>query len=491
MLATRTAFGKAIARLPKLFSFLEGKDPQTDVLSLVHDWLRYHQNAKWLLVLDNVDDATFLVDRPITSEDMPMNSLSNTGHRPLIEYVPVSQNGSVLITSRAKDAALKLVEASDIVEVCPMEEELAAALIEKKLGSKAEKEEMVQLAKTLECMPLAMVQATSYIVERWPRCSILQYIAEFQKNDISRTCLLNYEAGRLRRDRDAKNSTIITWQISFDHIYNTRRSAADLLSLMSFFDRQGIPEMALRTSSPGARSKARHDAETTMKGEDATSENTGDDETQRGNSSDEELESYTRAQFEQDILILSQFSLVSSSTTKNTFEMHGLVQLATRIWLEAHGQFEFWKCGYISRLCSVMPTGDYENWETWRVLLPHAKTALAQQPRDTKLQKEWSEVLYLTAWYAWQMGNILDAEVMARKSMKTRQKLFGPEHQDTLSSMAMVGLACELGGRWPEAEELDVQVMETTKRVLGEEHPDTLTSINNLAGVLSRSGQVC
>ncbi|KAH0544448.1 hypothetical protein GP486_008515 [Trichoglossum hirsutum] len=36
-------------------------------------------------------------------------------------------------------------------------------------------------------------------------------------------------------------------------------------------------------------------------------------------------------------------------------------------------------------------------------------------------------------------------------------------------------------GRWKEAEELEVQVMKTRKRVLGEEHPDTLTSMANLA----------
>ena len=32
-----------------------------------------------------------------------------------------------------------------------------------------------------------------------------------------------------------------TWQISFEHIRQERPSAAQLLSLMSLFDRQGIP----------------------------------------------------------------------------------------------------------------------------------------------------------------------------------------------------------------------------------------------------------
>ena len=67
------------------------------------------------------------------------------------------------------------------------------------------------------------------------------------------------------------------------------------------------------------------------------------------------------------------------------------------------------------------------------------------------------------------------------KAMKTRKKLLGPEHVETLASMRMVGLIHRLGGKWEEAEELEVGVMETTKRVLGAEHPDTLSSMANLA----------
>ena len=40
-------------------------------------------------------------------------------------------------------------------------------------------------------------------------------------------------------------------------------------------------------------------------------------------------------------------------------------------------------------------------------------------------------------------------------------------------------------GRWKEAEELEVQVMETRKQVLGPEHPDTLSSMANLAHSLN------
>jgi hypothetical protein len=121
----------------------------------------------------------------------------------------------------------------------------AQALLQKKLGDKVDNDGTAELAAALEFMPLALVQAAAYIRQRAPRCSVRQYLEQFRKSDIEKTSLLNHEAGRLRRDREAKNSVIITWQISFDHVRQVRPSAADLLSLMSFFDRQGIPQFLL------------------------------------------------------------------------------------------------------------------------------------------------------------------------------------------------------------------------------------------------------
>ncbi|KAI9763797.1 MAG: hypothetical protein M1839_006307 [Geoglossum umbratile] len=72
---------------------------------------------------------------------------------------------------------------------------------------------------------------------------------------------------------------------------------------------------------------------------------------------------------------------------------------------------------------------------------------------------------------------------MSRTSMRVRMELFSKEHAETLSSIAMVGLATKLTGRWKEAGELEVQVMETSK------HSDTLTSMTNLAFTLKGQGR--
>jgi hypothetical protein len=169
-------------------------------------------------------------------------------------YIPSSRHGSVLVTNRTKRAAVQVVEDSDIIPIKPMHDAAAHALLRMKLGDIAEEDDSIaELATTLNYMPLALVQAAAYIRERAPRCSVRQYLEEYRQSDSRKTSLLNREEGHLRRDAAASNAVLITWQISFEHIRHTAPSAAELLSLMSFFDRQGIQEALLcRKSSTAA-----------------------------------------------------------------------------------------------------------------------------------------------------------------------------------------------------------------------------------------------
>ncbi|CZR51282.1 related to kinesin light chain [Phialocephala subalpina] len=442
------------------------KNSKADIFKLVHDWLRDERNGKWFLVLDNADDARWLLETHMSHE---------RSARPLWEYLPQSQHGSVLVTTRSRSVALKLVEERDIVAVEPMDEAHAVALFERKLSTKSDREYIVELVAALEFMPLAVVQAAAYINQRTPRCSVRQYIEKFQKTDRNKTSLLAHEAGHLRRDREAKNSIIITWQISFDYIHQERPSAADLLSLMSFFDRQGISEDLLRSGGEAGNSNRDFD------NQDGNSN--GHDE------EDSRSETSVTDEFEDDILMLRNYSFIFVNIVESTFGMHRLVQLATRKWLEAHRQLERWKQQYIKRLCAEFPTGKYENWAKCGALFPHVQLALAQQPEGDDSLREWALLLYNAAWYALLRGSSSDAEKMSVKSMKVTKKQLGQDDKETLSSQTMVALAYIVGGRWKEAEELEVQVIETKKRVLGQEHQNTLASMNNLALAFQNQGR--
>ena len=464
------------------------RNPRANIFKLVHDWLCDEKKEKWILVLDNVDDASFLLIAQSTGKEDQGNDGDSWNLRPLLAYLPQSQNGSILVTTRARAAALKLVEESDIIAVLPMEELHALALLEKKLGIQGTSDGTSELVAALEFMPLAIVQAAAYITQRVPRCSVRQYLLEFQKSDREKTSLLYNEAGQLRRDREAKNSIIITWQISFDYICRTKPSAANLLSFMSFFDRQGIPEALVRNRvRVGEYSQHPHIKESRAIRHLRRPFN-------RYRNSRRDQEGHDRHSkhedgFEDDLLTLRDYSFVSVAEDQITFEMHALVQLAMRKWLGANGQLQRWKQQYIKTLYLEFPTGEHENWGTCQALFPHVKSALKQQPEGKSSLCEWASLLYKAAWYAWRKGSVADAETMAIKSMQVRGKVLGRKHQETLRSMAMVGLAYNLKGRWKEAEELEVQVMETFRGVLGEEHPDTLTSMANLASTYRNQGR--
>ncbi|KAH7372279.1 P-loop containing nucleoside triphosphate hydrolase protein, partial [Pyrenochaeta sp. MPI-SDFR-AT-0127] len=424
-------------------------DQQENVFELVRDWLRDEKNGKWLLVLDNADDAALLV------------SLPGHDHQHLTRYLPPSKDGAVVVTSRSGYAASRLVEESDMLHVSPMQDTGAQALLRKKLGVEINTDSIGELAAALEYMPLALVQAAAYIQKRAPHYSVQQYLEEFRRSDKRKASLLNWEAGHLRRNEEANNSIIITWQISFEHIRSTKRSAADVLSLMSFFDRQGIPKALLRIAHGGTRA---------------------DDGNERDNDEEDSVsEDDIDGGLIDDVLALRDYSFVSETTNPETLEMHSLVQLATQRWLESKGEAEGWKQQFISTLCTAFPTGQYENWGRCQGLFPHAIAALGKRPRSEESCKKWARLLYNAAWYAWQRGRAEDAESLARASMEVRCKLLGAESNETLSSMAMVGLANKLTGRWQAAEQLEVQAMEMTKTKLGADHPVTLAITNNLA----------
>ncbi|KAJ5160967.1 uncharacterized protein N7482_007971 [Penicillium canariense] len=293
------------------------QESKVNILELVENWLRDEKKGKWVCILDNVDDDKFLCSFPAAGKEDPTKGPTNASTKPLLEYVPRSRNGSTIITSRTREVALKMVDRKDIIEVKPMKSSEALELLQRKLQQGGESQESRQLVDTLESMPLAIVQAASYIQNRAPRYSVSQYLRDFQGSDREATRLLKKEAGHLYRDWEAKNSILVTWQISFDYIRHTKPSAAELLSLMSFFDRHGIPEKLIRLHPV---------ANCTSKSE--LLDNSSDRETS---------ESDIGPVFEDDIITLRDYSFISISENGTFFTMHRLVQLATHAWLKSYG----------------------------------------------------------------------------------------------------------------------------------------------------------
>ena len=79
-------------------------DGQVDILHLVSSYLADESNGPWLLILDNADDATVLLNP--SSSDAGSDTVSL--QRRLLDFVPRVQHGTVVITTRDRSCALKL-----------------------------------------------------------------------------------------------------------------------------------------------------------------------------------------------------------------------------------------------------------------------------------------------------------------------------------------------------------------------------------------------
>ncbi len=123
-----------------------------------------------------------------------------------------------------------LVERRDIFIVDPMSQANAFELFARKLGHSEDSTEVERLAAALEYIPLAIVQAAAYILQRSPRCTISKYLDECTKGERSRAKLLEKDQSQLRRDWEAKNSILITWQISFEYIGTADQTPSFLLA---------------------------------------------------------------------------------------------------------------------------------------------------------------------------------------------------------------------------------------------------------------------
>lgn len=415
--------------------------PKANLLQLLHYWLTNTRGGtkKWIVVLDNVDDASFLLEPPSNAE-------SPQATKPRKDYFPSADGCRLLITSRTKREAGKLVNGMNMVEVPKMDADDADKLLRKGLEDLYDETTGRRLAEALEFMPLALAQAMSYLRERASRHSVAKYIEALQKGRDSRIGLLREEGSIPQSDRDASTSILLTWQISFTHIRDTRPSAAKLLTLMSFCDHQSIPERLLNV----------HD----------TSQGSRDD-------------------FEKDILALQAFMFISYAhpDPPRSWQMHRLVQDSMHWWLKNRDLYKSAEMIYLLRITQVFPQkAVYENWEACQVLLPHVENVFNLTISDFRgVQLGQATLCYRTAWYHWLQGNTNVALERAKVAVELRCKHLGEEHTDTLNGRTMLAFAFSAAGRWTEAEKILSQVAETSTRVKGAEDPSTLSRRADLA----------
>jgi hypothetical protein len=143
---------------------------------------------------------------------------------------------------------------------------------------------------------------------------------------------------------------------------------------------------------------------------------------------------------------LARYSTIQA-TSGDSFSIHSLVQLVERHQVPAVEQG-----GIIQRAVALMmawapvPAYEYQNWERWRILDPHARHLAQEQSRHPSVSPD---PVFLNAYggYLASQGAYREAEPLYRRSLAIQEKALGPGHPDVAESLNNMGRALSQSGQ--------------------------------------------
>ncbi|ERS99122.1 hypothetical protein HMPREF1624_04318 [Sporothrix schenckii ATCC 58251] len=248
---SRESIEKAFAVAAKELNIPGAESDKADAKALVRDHLSKESAGRWLLVFDNADDISIW-----------FNQAAGESGR-LIDYLPKSQHGSIIFTTRVKKEAVRLT-GRNIIEMSAMDEDGGKQLLRNYLLDKDlvdNREDTAALLARLTYLPLAIVQAAAYINAN--NISLRDYLSLLNEQEEEVIDLLSEDFEDEWRYRDVQNPVATTWLVSFGQVRQRDPLAADYLSFMACVDAKDIPPSLL---PPGPSQKKVIDAMGTLQG---------------------------------------------------------------------------------------------------------------------------------------------------------------------------------------------------------------------------------
>ncbi len=299
-------------------------------------------------------------------------------------------------------------------------------------------DDLQRLVEYLDELPLAITQAAAYITEQ--ATTAKEYFSMLQDGDEDMQQLLSKSLSDNRRTDQESNSVIKTWKLSFDQITKQNPRAAQMLSLMAMFDRQGIPSNLLKRQEEPKRV------------------------------------------FIQALGTLQSFSLIAKVANTETYEMHRLVQLSTQAWLEVQNTTTNWRNKALHVLAEHFPNGSYfEYWQDCETLLPHARAILQYQCFSDDACLDCAKLLENLACFDYTQGRYDTALVESREASEKFARLLGSESPSTFSSTTTYARCLAARGERQKALQLLRKSSAAQEQMFGPNHPETLKSTSSLA----------
>lgn len=402
--AEQLTFEKDVLEIGKKLRIPGIEDDKADIKNLVKQRLSDPSENKWFLVLDNADDEA------LWGRQSDLSQLGSS----LVDYLPNTTNGSILVTTRTRRVA-NFLTGKVVIELRAMSPDEAAEMFTnglEKLDLAADRTTTLALLEKLAYLPLAIVQAASFINRaQEPVQTYLKLLDQTEEHVIE---LLSMDFEEPSGYQRAQNPVATTWLISFEQIRKHHQLAAQYLASMACLHEKNIPLSLLPEASPN------HiiDAVAVLVGY-----------------------SFVRRQTD---------SSSSSNTQEPLYDMHQLVHLTTRNWLRMGNSLPDWTMACMRRVAELFPTRDHKHKDTWTIYLPHGQRLCAD--RCVEELSERYGLLEKMGLCSIVDGRYNEAVKMHTAVVQWREHKLGTSDQQTLQAYDSLGEALNWSGDWSTAE---------------------------------------
>ncbi|KAH7133076.1 hypothetical protein B0J13DRAFT_93028 [Dactylonectria estremocensis] len=430
---SRATFEQAYLEIKSICAIqgAEGENPK----ELVRQYLSSKASGKWILIVDNADELEIL-----------QGSVDN--QTDLYHFLPRSDEGRILFTTRSQRVAVS-VAINNVLDVPEMERDEAVNYLERSLVNRDlldDQQGVDELLCLLTYLPLAITQAAAYLNENF--INISEYLRLFENTDQDMVELLSNEYHDDTRYQDSQNAVAKTWFISFKHIGQVDEFAEQLLLFISCIE----PKNIFRALLPDGPSKQRQ----------------------------------TQA-----IGTLCGYKFLHRRDDSEAFDMHSLVHVATRMWLErqsARDGVRETRELVISHIAHVFPSDDWENRRLWRQYLPHGLKAIHKA--DSSLSEDGRGLMYWIGRCLQVDGRNSESLGILTQLVAIEETVLAEDHPDRLASQHELAGAYQANGQIRDAVKLLEHVAGLEETVLAEDHPSRLASQHTLARAYQANGQI-
>lgn len=342
------------------------------------------------------------------------------------DFLPTGM-GHVVVTSRNAEWA----GVARTVEVDLFTRGESKELLRRRGGGYISDEDANILAEALGDLPLAVEQAASWRAQTGMQ--VAEYVDLLEKNSA--------ELLKAGAPSEYELPVAAAWNVPLNRLKSDRRGALELLQVCAFFS----PEPISRSLFTGVRGAPVPDA---------LAEAFGDP-----------------IKLNQAIREINRYSLAKIDHSRNTIQLHRLVQAVLRDQLD-HSQWEDMRHSVHLMLVNGDP-GDPENsatWSTYADLLPHAINSRAVDCEDSWVRRLVTNLVS----YLLSAGDYHGALSLADSAWESWTKTLGEKHVDTLVMGRHRGMALRRVGRVIDASDFNQSVYELMEQNLGLDHEATI-----------------